>query len=288
MPDDAGQRERLLALDKAVKNSDFSAIERLLAEGADLLKRDCYGRSALQNAAINGRPKSVSLLAKALPAARASEALSNALVEAAARGHWRCVNALLSAGADPDAIDPQPSTHGGRGDSALALAAMSARINTVRALLAAGASPSLGNASGVTPLMRAAANPQHAGISYTAYSLDPKVEAGPDPDGEPNLGPEDKEKKRLECLRALIEAGAALDSRDAEGASAAMRSALTGDSEALLMLARAGADLAGCSEALAKARIDASSRARLGSLLEASELIGSTSLASKGQRRAGL
>ena len=264
--------ESLWRLNEAVANAELEKVASLLAQGRDLSQRDSYGRTALQSAAMLGRPRGLALMCQALGGKERQELLNQALLDASQFGNWRCVNVLLQAGAAPNAIEAGFQK---QGDRPLTLAAMAAYPRTVRTLLEGGADPDLTNSTRSTALMRASAKPTPHGFGYCVGGGKlPGAGQGGDPDGEAyfdcGVQPEKAGEQRRECLAILIKAGANLDLRNDFGFNASQLAADSGDIQALIMLGEAGADWSKCHISCEAAEPEL--RARLKSVVEGRQL----------------
>ena len=89
-------------LGAAAKRDDVPALERLLAQGADLEARDSRGYSALMLAAYSGCEDAFAFLLSRGADPESPDAAGNTvLMGAAFKGHLGMVRALLERGADP-------------------------------------------------------------------------------------------------------------------------------------------------------------------------------------------
>ena len=118
----------------AFSNHDLATLERLAAEGVGVDERDRAGRTVLLLAAGRGDAEAVAwiLQAGADVEAAAGERRETALHRAAAAGHTKIVETLLSAGARADHANAD-------GECALFLAARGGHLDTVRRLVRSGA-----------------------------------------------------------------------------------------------------------------------------------------------------
>ena len=122
---------------EASKNGHTDIVKILFDRGADINKRDIFGKSSLYYAAENGKVHTVQLLMNLgaeLP-----------LAQAAAYGQTGVIKTLLAAGAEP-------SMRGSDGHTALFHAAWVGRLGIVNILLQNGANPNERNKRGSTPL----------------------------------------------------------------------------------------------------------------------------------------
>ncbi len=160
-------------------------------------------------------------------------ALQAPLADAAERAEWARVSALLAAGADPNAAQPD-------GTTALIWAAHHDRSEAARELLAKGAAAGAANRFGVLPLSTACLNGNEALVTLL-------LEAGADanaalPGGETPLMTAAR-NGRPGPLRALLARGAKTDAADPRGQTALMWAAAEGHEEALRLLLKAGAEV---------------------------------------------
>jgi ankyrin repeat protein len=160
------------------------------------------------------------------------ESGENALIAASSRGKVDAVQLLIKRRADVDAKDPFGST-------ALAHAVLKHKVPVARALLNARASVRERDSDGRTPFHYAALGPK---AELVTLLLDGKVR------------PDDRETTeqrtalmlaarngRQENVKALLDAGAALDLLDADGWPALLHAAAGNRPEICRMLSRAGA-----------------------------------------------
>ncbi len=181
---DAGADTHLTPLQLSALQGDATAVDRLLADGADSNEADRYGWDALHFAVPLGGPEVVSdlLAAGADPEARTASG-ATALHIAASQAPLSVVSALLSAGADPNARTEL-------GWSVLSYAAQfreEALLPVITALLQEGADPGLHQDSmddyGLRPLHRALMNPD-----VTVGVVQTLLEAGANPIAKTHLG----------------------------------------------------------------------------------------------------
>lgn len=175
---------RRTALHFAAKDGDWTAIDRLLRQGADITAEDCQGHRAIHVAAQHGHDNAVTFLTRTIevdPNVRARYSRKTALHLAASAGHTTMASKLLLDGANVDAqcsnkttplhcaslagnvllaeeliekgarIDPQDSM----GMSPLRYAVNHDQRSIVGVLLDYGADIHLQDEEGVSPLTRA-------------------------------------------------------------------------------------------------------------------------------------
>ncbi len=182
------------ALITAVKNGDNDALVDILERDGNVNEFDDQGWTALMWAAALGHRKAVDVLLSA------DADLLGALSMAAQAGQADICSYLAGMGADVDEADSI-------GLSALHWAAVSGSVETVRVLLQCGANPNAGASNGATPLMGAAS------------------------------------ARAPDVVRLLVEAGAELEAVNADGSSALVFAASAGDVETVQLILEAGADI---------------------------------------------
>ncbi len=189
-------------------------IDLLLAAGADPAATNDRGQSALDLAEWQGQAEAIDRLAKFAPKDRASDPkrLGARLVRSAADGRAADVRALLAAGADPDARDPQPTE---QGRTPLIAAAAAGHLDVVAALLGGGADPEL-------------ATQENTWLGATRTPLQAAAAAGHEM-----------------IVEALLARGVTVDARDDSGATALRIAAEEGHAAIVGRLLDAGADPAG-------------------------------------------
>jgi len=203
----------------AVLNAHWDTAKLLLARGANVNKWDFWGRTPLYLAVDfntvphGGRPDRPSL----------DDTTSVAMIDI-----------LLAAGANPNAqlklFPPYRSLRMDRGADAildigatpLLRAARGADLAAIERLTASGALVDLPQREGITPLM--------AGVGAGARPIDTR-------------GKFRTELEALATAEALLDAGAAIDARDARGRSALHYAASVGYTDVVKLLVERGADL---------------------------------------------
>ena len=246
------------ALQLACQNGNATIIKLLLEAGADREKRDAAGETPLMTAVRSGGIAATRLLLShgADVNARETEYQQTALMLAARGDEPVLVSLLLQAGAHVDArtrVGPEPKfrlpsentgskgkgivrggwpewgSRGARpgGMTALLYAAREGRVEATRLLLEAGASPEVGQADDVRPLVMALTNNQlevarlliNAGADVNAadwYGRSPLWSAIDVRNQEVNDGRQDNGVDRaaaLELIDGLLERGADPNSR---------------------------------------------------------------------------
>lgn len=190
----------------ALERGDSAAVERLLADGADLRAAELVDDSGR-------RP----------------------LGAAVVRGDLAMVRVLLARGADPRAADPGI---GGSGYTPLATAAWNGRADAAQLLLAAGAPVDEGG-GGMTPLALAA---QRGHLATVELLL--AAGAAPDPARDAKGYPPNvvaAKEGHLAVVKRLIEAGAPVDRRDILGNTALFGASVHGHREIAEYLLSRGA-----------------------------------------------
>lgn len=194
-------------------------IQLLLENGAEVDARDSAGFTPLINAAEQGRTLAIRALVVAGANVNAANSVRHTpLWLSASRGHLDSVAYLLQHGADPAlaAADGQTPLH---------IAAFNARPATVRVLLEKR--PSLNELSRLgTPLHCAAAGPTMRAIFAAQAKPGRKVSSTAGSAAE-----------SAACARLLIEAGASLETGDANGTTALQAAAAFGNLEVFDALA---------------------------------------------------
>jgi ankyrin repeat protein len=203
----------------AILNAHWDTAKLLLARGANVNKWDFWGRTPLYLAVDfntvphGGRPDRPSL----------DDTTSIAMIDS-----------LLAAGANPNAqlklFPPYRSLRMDRGADAildigttpLLRAARGADLAAIERLIASGALVDLPQRDGITPLM--------AGVGAGARAIDTR-------------GKFRTELEALATAEALLDAGAAIDARDARGRTALHHAASVGYTDVVKFLVERGADV---------------------------------------------
>ena len=185
---DATSKSGFTPLVFAVIKGDAPSVKRLLEKGADPNYTLPSGSKPLMVALTNGRTDAALALLEggALVAARDERTGSSPLHLAAQQGNLTLVNALLARKADPNArtIKSAPIPAKVNGDAPrpmageqtpLMFAARRDHEDVMRALVAAGADPTLRAQDGSNLLMLAAVGARIKTVKY-AYELDPHVD----------------------------------------------------------------------------------------------------------------
>ena len=229
----------------AARHGAVDAARLLLAAGANVDDTAPDGRGALLLAAHGGHADFVRFLLAAGANPNASAAGYTALHAAVLQGDPGMVDALLGAGARPDAqvIEATRVTRNGQvlmigdhllGATPFALAAKFAEGGIMRALLAAGADGVLPLRNGWTPLMLA------SGASWR-YGVWDRRDRALHRDFAFQAEHADEEGT-LDAVRAALEAGGAVDAVDETGATALHHVADKGFGRVVELLVERGAD----------------------------------------------
>jgi ankyrin repeat protein len=233
------------ALMHAASNDHEGIVEALLAKRADPGATDYGGNSAIRYAVIRGHAGPVARLAAGKADVESpGEGGTTLLMTAAADGSAPVIKALLAAGAKVDARDEA-------GRTALMYAAKEGKAEVVDLLVAAGADVEARDRDGATAL-RMATDGGHSGIasalmrkspatpdrgalsgalsngdvdlvkSLLSKGIAPDPQAGENP---PLVAAAGAWKNRLALVKALVEAGARAEVRDADGKTPLMEAA---------------------------------------------------------------
>lgn len=218
----------------AIQDRDRSAMERLIAEGADVQAVRADGSTALALAVhIQDREAAALLLERGAEVNATDDYGDTPLTLACANGDAGLVRMLLAAGARADA-------QRWNGETPLMLAAGTGMADAVRLLAERGAS--LGSVEarrGQSALMWAAAE----GHSNVVEAL---VELGADVNAKSRNGFSallfSVQQDDLRSVRALLEAGADPNAKTASGSTPANVAAAYGHPQSLALLLESGAD----------------------------------------------
>ena len=228
-------RSQKKALHSAAAQGQLTVIEALLAHGANINARDQYEQTPLYLAARSGQTKVVQALLKA-GADPSPEGARQPLHAAARQGHAEVARLLIEGGVEVDAdID--------RGTTALYVAAVQGHGAVIQQLTEAGASLKIRHYEHGTPL-RAAVSADEL------ESVEALIKAGADVNDPGNSGlidPKDtllhlvEGQNAVEIARALVRAGARLESLDKGGGTPLHSAAYSGKSALVGYLIGVGA-----------------------------------------------
>ncbi|MGE3276824.1 MAG: ankyrin repeat domain-containing protein [Vicinamibacterales bacterium] len=235
------------ALIFAALAGDAESARLLLAAGADKDDVAADGRSALLLATFSGHGETARVLLDAGADPDAAAAGYAPLHAAALRGDLETVRALLARGASPDARltnGSQVRRFGSQwalprtldGATPLFVAATYLETGIVKALLDAGADPSIGLTDGTVPLLAAAGVPVDVETRPTDLARWNVVDS--DSPSVPRA-----EDEVLATTRLLLDAGAAVDASTDDGTTALHAAAASGLTTVIQLLADRGATL---------------------------------------------
>jgi cytohesin len=235
------------ALVLAAQVGDEDSARHLLAAGANPNDAAADGNSALVVAAFSGHPAVARALLDGGADPNAAGAGYTALHAAALRGDLATVQALLGKGANPNAqlTKGSPVRRFGSqwalptplvGATPLLVAALYLEVDIVRTLLAAGATHSLGLASGTTPLLAA------AGIAVEKETRPSDLARWNVIDNDTPQVPR-AETDVLAATTLLLDAGADVKQVNESGDSALHAAAAAGLTTVIQLLADRGATL---------------------------------------------
>jgi ankyrin repeat protein len=205
---------RLLDLDTALMEGDLEEVRRLLDTGLDVNAVTSTGDSRLKSALIKGHTAIAALLRE--------RGARYGLTDAAIAGDTDTLTALLDKGAKVNSADKG-------GDHALQMAAYHGHTEVVRLLLSRGAQPDLPDKAKHTPLSGACAQ----GFPEIACLL---VEAG-----HPVGIVEAAYLGDIPLLRQMLETGADIEAQNAAGVTPLMAASACGHQECVRFLLERGA-----------------------------------------------
>ncbi|KAK0631581.1 ankyrin repeat-containing domain protein [Immersiella caudata] len=231
------------AIDKAILDKSLyeatdsekeSTVKALLEMGADPNAQGEQFGNALTAAANDGTDAIVQALldAGAIPTSPSGWALQ----AAAQQGHASVVTTLLDRGADVNHFSP---SHASR--TALQAACDCGHSDVVKILIQAGANPNLGGGPSERPIFIAAdTRPEVLPHLLAAEGIELNIVGGPE-DTSPLCNA--AAFLPLECVKALVDAGADVNLVDDEGDTALMSAAGVGEGSCVRFLLRQGANL---------------------------------------------
>ena len=253
----AGTELRLI---EAAKRSDVAAVRALVKQGLDVNARAGDGATALHWAAYRGRADLIQLLIRSHAAVNATNELgvTPLWVAASVRG-TATVEVLLAAGAKPDLVPPT-------GETPLMIAARMGNLEAIKLLIAHGADVNAKEAArGQTALMwaiserqpqavellidagadlhaRTVASKRFVQLCCSDYNGDARGTAWVDYGGFTPLLFAAREGS-VESAKYLLSAGATVNDTGADGSTALVVAAFSGQSAVAELLIEHGADL---------------------------------------------
>ncbi len=212
--------------DSDVSKAAVERIKTLIAAGADVNVKDEHGQTVLMLISIVGNVDCVKALIAAGADVKAQDSHGvTAFTNAVQGGNADCIKALVAAGADVNAKDSDDMT-------SLMLAAQDGNAACVKALIAAGADINAKNSDGMTALLLAA---------ETGNEKYNKAVKGSD--GVTRFFEVTPKGGNMDCVKALITAGADVNAKDSKGMTALLGAAMGGNADCLKALIDAGADV---------------------------------------------
>jgi ankyrin repeat protein len=231
----------------AAQVGDVVSAKLLLAAGANVNDTAADGNSALVLAAFSGNSEVARVLIDRGADPNAGGAGYTALHAATLRGDLPTVKALLAKGADPNALITKGSPvrrFGSQwalptpmaGGTPLMVAAIFLEVDIMRALVAAGANPSLALPDGTSPLLAAAGVDVEREIRPSDLVRWNAIDSD-----EPSV-PRD-ENDMTAALTLLLDAGIDVNHTNAAGDTALHGAAAAGLTKVIALLAERGAKL---------------------------------------------
>jgi ankyrin repeat protein len=225
------------ALHWAVRADDIPTVDALIRAGAQVGTKSRHGVTPLSIAADQGNAALIRRLMAAGADANGTDISGDTVLMAAVRsGNPEAVRALLDAGAQVNTAEPQV------GHTALMWAVREDRPELVRLLLARGASLEMKTRTGAKPAVRppGAGGGSH-GVGIVRGGVPPQGEQPPTPGGMSALSFAAREG-RLEAARLLLDAGADVNARDANGISPLVMAITNRHTPVAALLLSRGAD----------------------------------------------
>ena len=225
------------ALHWAVRAEDIETVDALIRAGARVKTASRHGVTPLYLAADLGNAAMIRRLVAAGADANGTDISGDTVLMAAVRsGTLDAVRALLDAGAEVNAAEPQV------GHTALMWAVREDRPELVSLLLARGASVDAKTRTGAQPAARppGAGGGSH-GVGIVRGGVPPQGEQPPAPGGMTALSFAAREG-RLEAARLLLDAGADVNAREANGISPLVMAITNRHTKVAAMLLARGAD----------------------------------------------
>jgi ankyrin repeat protein len=225
------------ALHWAVRADDLETVDALIRAGAQVKAASRHGVTPLYIAADQGNAAMIRRLIAAGGDANGTDISGETVLMAAVRsGSADAVRTLLDAGAQVDAAEPQV------GHTALMWAVREDRPELVSLLLARGASLESKTRTGARPAARppGAGGGSH-GVGIVRGGVPPQGEQPPVPGGMTALSFAAREG-RLEAARLLLDAGADVNAREANGISPLVMAITNRHTPVAALLLSRGAD----------------------------------------------
>ena len=225
------------ALHWAVRADDIETVDALIRAGALVKTASRHGVTPLYLAADLGNATMIRRLVAAGGDANGTDISGDTVLMAAVRsGSIDAVRALLDAGAQVNTVEPQV------GHTALMWAVREDRPEFVSLLLARGATVDMKTRTGSQPAVRppGAGGGSH-GVGIVRGGVPPQGEQPPAPGGMTALSFAAREG-RLEAARLLIDAGADVNAREANGISPLVMAITNRHTPVAALLLARGAD----------------------------------------------
>jgi len=225
------------ALHWAVRADDTETVDALIRAGAQVRTASRHGVTPLYLAADQGNAAMIRRLIAAGADANGTDVSGDTVLMAAVRsGRTEAVHSLLDAGAQVNTAEPQV------GHTALMWAVREDRPELVSLLLGRGASLEVKTRTGARPAARppGAGGGSH-GVGIVRGGVPPQGEQQPAPGGMTALSFAAREG-RLEAARLLIDAGADVNAREANGISALVMAITNRHTAVAALLLSRGAD----------------------------------------------
>ena len=225
------------ALHWAVRADDIETVDALIRAGAQVKAASRHGVTPLYIAADQGNAVMIRRLVAAGGDANGTDISGETVLMAAVRsGSADAVRTLLDAGAQVNTAEPQV------GHTALMWAVREDRPELVSLLLARGASLEVKTRTGSRPAVRppGAGGGSH-GVGIVRGGVPPQGEQPPAPGGMTALSFAAREG-RLEAARLLIDAGADVNAREANGISPLVMAITNRHTPVAALLLSRGAD----------------------------------------------
>ena len=225
------------ALHWAVRADDIETVDALIRAGAHVKTASRHGVTPLYLAADLGNAAMIRRLVAAGADANGTDISGDTVLMAAVRsGTLDAVRALLDAGAEVNTAEPQV------GHTALMWAVRENRPELVSLLLTRGASVDAKTRTGAQPAVRppGAGGGSH-GVGIVRGGVPPQGEQPPAPGGMTALSFAAREG-RLEAARLLLDAGADVNAREANGISPLVMAITNRHTQVAAVLLAHGAD----------------------------------------------